>query len=434
MIMTPLCLQRARDVSELKKMDNDTEAVAVALPLFRYPTAVTVLLCVAYVSVFIIGVVGNTCVVMVVYRSPKMRSSTNLFIANLACADLLVNIICLPFTLTSNIMSAWTMGWLICKIIPYLQGVSVNASINTLVAISVERCFAICYPLKWQISSRVSKRAILAIWLLSLTITLPWAVFFKLQPLYEGSEEQACLEVWPTNYSGNVYFIIANLLMCYLLPLTIITACYLLIWRKVFLRRPPGELRQATDKIIQKSKVKVVKMLMTVIILFAFSWLPLYLIFTRIKLGGPLTSSEEGIVFMILPFAQWLGASNSCINPILYAYFNRKFRVGFRAIIYSRSCCTPLYYDPSGSDMRTVSSKQNLYLGVNQKDYVIKQFQNRKTKSCAVLFSQNLNCSSNSLNKIKPVVFPKLSLGFRSVSVDNIFDKPTRAKCKDIFL
>lgn len=82
----------------------------------------------------------------------------------------------------------WTMGWLLCKTIPYLQGVSVNASINTLVAISVERCLAICYPLRWQMTSRACRKSVIMIWLISLTITLPWAVFFKLQTLYEGSD------------------------------------------------------------------------------------------------------------------------------------------------------------------------------------------------------------------------------------------------------
>ncbi|KAG8284468.1 hypothetical protein J6590_102354, partial [Homalodisca vitripennis] len=71
----------------------------------RYPVPVTVFLCVAYTTVFVVGVTGNCLVVTVVYRSPRMRSPTNLFIANLACADLLVNVICLPFTLISNVMA-----------------------------------------------------------------------------------------------------------------------------------------------------------------------------------------------------------------------------------------------------------------------------------------------------------------------------------------
>ncbi|XP_039293258.1 neuropeptide SIFamide receptor-like [Nilaparvata lugens] len=71
----------------------------------RYSVVLTVVFCVAYLLVFCVGVVGNFAVVAVVCRSPRMRTPTNLFIANLACADLLVNIICLPFTLISNIMT-----------------------------------------------------------------------------------------------------------------------------------------------------------------------------------------------------------------------------------------------------------------------------------------------------------------------------------------
>ncbi|XP_075233914.1 neuropeptide SIFamide receptor-like [Lycorma delicatula] len=325
----------------------------------------TVFFCVAYSLVFIVGVTGNCFVVLVVYRSPRMRSPTNLFIANLACADLLVNVICLPFTLISNIMSAWTMGWLVCKTIPYLQGVSVNASINTLVAISVERCLAICYPMRWQMTSRACRIIILFIWIFSLTITLPWAIFFQLQPLEEGSDIQTCLESWPTPDNGNIYFVVANLVMCYLLPLSLISVCYFLIWRRVCCRKLPGEVQMYQELIVHRSKVKVIKMLLLVIILFACSWLPLYIIFTRIKLGGDLSPGfEETLIYFLLPLAQWLGSSNSCINPVLYAFFNKKFRVGFKAILSSKSCCKPLRYD-SSFDGRNLSSKEMILCNSN---------------------------------------------------------------------
>uniref|UniRef100_A0A182TBN2 G-protein coupled receptors family 1 profile domain-containing protein n=1 Tax=Anopheles maculatus TaxID=74869 RepID=A0A182TBN2_9DIPT len=98
------------------------------------------------------------------------------------------------------------------------------------------------------------------------------------------------------------------------------------------------------DRMQQKSKIKVVKMLVVVVILFVLSWLPLYVIFARIKLGGALESSEEELLQIATPIAQWLGASNSCINPILYAFFNKKYRKGFAAIIRSRKCCGRLRY------------------------------------------------------------------------------------------
>jgi hypothetical protein len=87
-------------------------------------------------------------------------------------------------------------------------------------------------------------------------------------------------------------------------------------------------------------------MLLVVVISFALSWLPLYVLFTRVKFGGPYSSeTEEATIHALLPVAQWLGASNSCVNPILYAFFNRKFRIGFKEIITSRSCCKPLRYN-----------------------------------------------------------------------------------------
>lgn len=57
-----------------------------------------------------------------------------------------------------------------------------------------------------------------------------------------------------------------------------------------------------------------------------------------------MTQAEEEFLQIATPIAQWLGASNSSINPLLYAFFNKKYRRGFAAIIHSRSCCTRLRY------------------------------------------------------------------------------------------
>lgn len=129
---------------------------------------------VAYCAVFIIGVLGNIAVFVVVKQTPRMHTVTNQFIANLAIADLLVNVVCLPFTLTANIFPGnlkfyeikilviakqiiiivWTLGTFFCKTVSYLQGVSVSASVNTLMAISIERCLAISCPLSTTMSTK----------------------------------------------------------------------------------------------------------------------------------------------------------------------------------------------------------------------------------------------------------------------------------------
>jgi hypothetical protein len=57
----------------------------------------------AYVLVFLVGLIGNLLVIQVIFRVPRMRTVTNLFIANLAFADLLVICFCMPATLMSNL-------------------------------------------------------------------------------------------------------------------------------------------------------------------------------------------------------------------------------------------------------------------------------------------------------------------------------------------
>lgn len=71
--------------------------------LYRHSVALTAVYCVAYVIVFLVGLVGNSFVIAVVLRSPRMRTVTNYFIVNLAVADILVIVFCLPATLMSNI-------------------------------------------------------------------------------------------------------------------------------------------------------------------------------------------------------------------------------------------------------------------------------------------------------------------------------------------
>lgn len=71
--------------------------------LYRHSLAMTIVYCFAYIIVFLVGLVGNSFVIAVVLRAPRMRTVTNYFIVNLAIADILVIVFCLPATLMSNI-------------------------------------------------------------------------------------------------------------------------------------------------------------------------------------------------------------------------------------------------------------------------------------------------------------------------------------------
>ena len=50
-----------------------------------------------------------------------MRTVTNYFIVNLALADFMVCLICLPPTVIGDVTETWYMGNVMCKIVQYLQ-------------------------------------------------------------------------------------------------------------------------------------------------------------------------------------------------------------------------------------------------------------------------------------------------------------------------
>lgn len=85
--------------------------------LYRHSPGVTITFIIGYLAVFLIGLVGNSLVIAVVIRSPRMRNVTNYFIVNLAVADMLVITLCLPATLAGNI---YVRKYLFCQCISIL--------------------------------------------------------------------------------------------------------------------------------------------------------------------------------------------------------------------------------------------------------------------------------------------------------------------------
>ena len=164
----------------------------------------------------------------------------------------------------------------------------------------------------WHMSRNTARWVIACIWLFSGCISAPWAIFFTLLPYpipYNGELYlmQMCAEDWPSEQWDTLYFVCANLILLYLLPGTLIILCYLGIWYKIECRKIPGDRPKSVniELIMQRSKLKVVKMMVVVVVIFLLSWLPLYLIFARIKLFSERPQWEDKLITKMMPLAQW---------------------------------------------------------------------------------------------------------------------------------
>ena len=113
--------------------------------------------------------------------------------------------------------------------------------------------------MKFQITKRRARAIIVIIWIVALTTTIPWAMYFNLfsaNPPF--SDIVFCAEQWPSKYAERVYFIVGNIIFCYLLPLLLITICYVMIWIKVRNRSIPTENKNGhIERMQQRSKVSL---------------------------------------------------------------------------------------------------------------------------------------------------------------------------------
>uniref|UniRef100_A0A3P9LIT3 Neuropeptide FF receptor 1 n=1 Tax=Oryzias latipes TaxID=8090 RepID=A0A3P9LIT3_ORYLA len=303
----------------------------------------------AYTFIFLLCMVGNILVCLIVLENRCMRTVTNLFILNLAISDLLVGIFCIPTTLVDNLITGWPFSNTVCKMSGFVQGVSVSASVFTLVAIAVERFRCIVYPLQPKLTLLVAKVAIVSIWVLAVVILCPAAValtvekvpfhymvhnndFNQTLPLY------TCYENFANPQMRKIYtaVLFAHI---YLLPLAVITLMYISIGVKlcssVVANREPqlANIRRHGQQMVSQKKIKVVKMLVVVTLLFMVSWLPLWTLMMMTDYGGLDRDQLDLLTSYIFPFAHWLAFSNSSVNPIVYGYYNKNFKRGFQSAV-----------------------------------------------------------------------------------------------------
>lgn len=76
-----------------------------------------------YSVIFLLAVIGNLLVILTLIQSRRMRTITNVFLLNLAVSDLFLGVFCMPFTLVGMLLRDFIFGEIMCKLLPYLQGV-----------------------------------------------------------------------------------------------------------------------------------------------------------------------------------------------------------------------------------------------------------------------------------------------------------------------
>ncbi|XP_076055373.1 neuropeptide CCHamide-1 receptor-like [Oratosquilla oratoria] len=302
---------------------------------------------VVFALIFVVGAAGNGCLIFAFARYPQLRNVPNTYIISLALGDLLVILCSVPFVSTIYTMMSWPYGEFVCRVQEAVRDVSVGVTVFTLTALSADRYLAIVDPLRRRggvvrSSRRVTLAITLTIWLLSLILAVPAAIFSHVTHFStsDAVEIKVCypFPAWMGNFYPKAN-ILAKLIVYYAGPLLIIATFYALMARHLVktAKSLPGEASAARQK--QKhvtARKKVAKMVLSFVVIFAICFFPnnVFLVWFYFNPRAEDEYNQFWNVFRIVGFC--LGFLNSCINPIALYCISGTFRKYFNRHLF---CC-----------------------------------------------------------------------------------------------
>ncbi|XP_051501142.1 B2 bradykinin receptor-like [Myxocyprinus asiaticus] len=284
--------------------------------------------------VSILGVVGNILVLCVFCLQQKPCSVADVYLGNLAAADLIM-VLCLPFwTVTIAQGYQWNFGQLLCKLVNTAISMNYYCSMLFLVLVSVDRYLALAKPMKPSKLRRPdwAKRVCLVIWAVGFLLSLPTLLFRKVH-FFSYFEVEACYLDYP-HPAWELQWNITTNVIGLLVPLPIISFC---TYHMVRALKNSGVVIQPR---VQTER-KATQLVLTVLAVFLFCWMP----FQLVRFLGSLGYFQllpgclwEHILDISVQLASYLGYSNSSINPFLYVIVGSHFRKRARGVCRSLLC------------------------------------------------------------------------------------------------
>lgn len=337
----------------------------------------------------VLGLVGNSLVILTYAFYKRTKSMTDVYLLNVAVADLLF-VVALPL-IVYNELSAWSMGPVACKLLRGSYSVNMYSGMLLLACISADRYVAIVQARRsFRLRSLPHSRIICAIvWVLAVLLSIPSFYFFhwyqprspKMIPIglnwtnlpeamnesssdfdyFELSDNQTgFLEGLLKDFEMENQTSAAPQYICefrfssnneasttkravpsiqlavgFFLPLCIMVFCYAAVI-----------LTLLRAKNFQRHKA--VRVVMAVVAVFLVCNLPynMVLLYDTVTMFHTVSCAQSDNLQVAKTVTQTLAYLHCCLNPVLYAFIGVKFRNHFRRILRDLWCLGKTYMGP----------------------------------------------------------------------------------------
>lgn len=277
--------------------------------------------------VCIVGILGNTLVLIVIKRKPSMRSTTNYLLANLATADLLSLLGIIPVILLLYFSHPrGEVGHYLCVFLTAgnLSIIAQITSVLTLAILAFERYMALLKPMQAKrLTLDTVHYAMIFTWAVAVSFTVP---YFVRTTRANHDIGMVCEQKWLSHTEKGTFLALFFILL-FALPYCVIMYCYGAIIKGIYFSRTICPMDVAGSAADARSKRRIVEVLLIVTSMFtvsvgSFGIVNLLREWQLIGIHNKLFAVTASLLFV-----------NSSCNPIIYAFRSSNYKRAFREIL-----------------------------------------------------------------------------------------------------
>ncbi|XP_054471467.1 trace amine-associated receptor 13c-like [Anoplopoma fimbria] len=269
----------------------------------------------------------NLLVIISISHFRQLHSPTNLLILSLAVSDFLVGLLLMPveMLLTEN---CWFLGDFMCFLYNNINFIITSSSVGNMVLISVDRYLAICDPLRYdtRVTLDRTKICVCLCWIYSVFYNFLILMDFLKQRNLHNSCYGECAG-FLNHITGSVDFVFT-----FIGPITVIIVLYIKIFvvavsqaQAMRFHKAALTVQRKVGVTAKKSEMKAARTLGVVVVVFLICFCPYY---SPSFTGEVIEDSSLSSNFQV-----WLLLFNSCLNPVIYAFFYPWFRKSIKLIV-----------------------------------------------------------------------------------------------------
>ncbi|KAL4660191.1 hypothetical protein GN956_G357 [Arapaima gigas] len=269
-----------------------------------------------YSVVSLISILGNSLVIYVVCCMERRKTSTDVYLMNLALANLIFSLT-LPFWAVYA-HSEWVFGTFMCKLLSGLQETTFYSGVLLLACISIDRYLAIVKATQVVTHKRHLMGAVcIVVWLVAGFLSLP--VLVQREAFVPpGEMSLVCYENITSGIDQwRVGMRILRYAVGFFFPLVVMTFCY-------------GCTMCTLYRLRNSQKNKAMRVILCVVLAFVVCWLPynLTILVDTLMQGRLIEETCKGHeqVIVSIEVTQVLAFLHCAVNPILYAFIGQRFR------------------------------------------------------------------------------------------------------------